>query len=119
MNTIRDCIHVITGKHEPRYLTMLFSYAVDIIADIQSQIRHIQQITAAKDVAHLVNLTATENTIHKLQGKLILTCRHRRMGCKDALLSHRLYIGLSDGLPATLLSLLIQQLDRKETGVPF
>jgi hypothetical protein len=89
------------------------------MAEIQSQIRHIQQITAAKDIAHLVNLSATENTIHKIQGKLILTRRHRRVACKDAFFSHCLYVGEDNGLPATVLSLLIQQLDRKQTGVPF
>ena len=119
MNTIRDRIHSVTGKHKPRYLTVLLSYTVDIMAEIQSQIGHIQQITAAKDLAHLANLTATENAIHKLQGKLVLTRRHGRMGGKDALLSHCLYVGLDDGFPAILLSLLIQQLDRQETGVPF
>ena len=98
---------------------MLLGYAVHVMAEIQRQIRHIQQITAAKDIAHVVYLTATENTVHKIQGKLILTRRHRRVGCKDAFFSHCLYVGEDNGLPAMLLSFLIQQLDRKQTGVPF
>ena len=73
-----------------------------------------------KGVLHIHDvLEVAPHLFHQLQGKLVVSRRHRRVGGKDALGPDRFNLLMADGGLAGFIRLLVQEFDGQEGRMPF
>ena len=119
MDAVGDRIDVVAGKHQPRHLAMLLCHAVDVMAQIERQERHVQHIAAAKYIFHFFDFLSAEHLMHQRHRKLIVSGGHRRVRREDTFFAHRLnVVAIRRCLPGRA-GFLIQELQREQTRVAF
>src|SRR5262249_16862407 len=87
MHAIGNGVNDISAKEVLRDFSMLFRYTVDIVTQIERQIGHVEPAFTTKYLLHAEHFRTTQHTIDQFQGKLVVSCGHRRMRGEDAVLS--------------------------------
>src|SRR5215813_4645909 len=120
MYTIGDRIDRIVRKHVSGYFAVLFRHTVDIVAEIERQVSHVEQALAAEHLWHGMKGGArAKHAFDELQWKLIVTCRDWGMGGKHTVLADALHVLVGEDSPAGVLGLLIQQFQGQQAGMPL
>lgn len=119
MNAVGDRVDIVAGEHEPGDFPMPFCNTIDVVAQVQGQERHVQQIAAAKDVFHLLHVVPAEYLIDQCQRKVIMSRSHRCVRCENAFLPDSLNVLTIGRPPAATSGLLVKQFQREQTRMAF
>jgi hypothetical protein len=104
MHAVGDVINlvmmrgIVRRQHLSRYLAVPLAHAVDVMAEVERQIRHVQFAGAAEHIAHGKHVRAPENVRHMIERKLVVPRRDRRVRRKDALRANGLHVLLIEGV---------------------
>lgn len=119
VNAVGDRVDDVARKHQARNLTVALGDAVDVVAQVEREERHVQHALAAEDLLHLIHLAPPEHARHQLHRKLVVPRRHRCVRREDAELPHGFDILVRDGSAASAPRGLVEQLQREEARVAF
>ena len=131
VHPVGDGVHRVVGEHQPGHLAVLLGHPVDVVAQVEGQVGHIQpepplgqfgdpgEFPAiledmfldihAEGVLHIHHVPeVAPHFLHQLQRKLVVPRGHRRVGGEDALVPDRFNLGLADAGLAVLLRRLVQ-----------
>src|SRR6266498_1290357 len=64
MHPISNGINRITGKHQSGNFPVPFRNSVNVVAQIETQVRHVQTALTTKDILHVVNVAPAKNSLH-------------------------------------------------------
>ena len=82
--TVGDRVNHVTREHEARHFAVFLCHAVDVVAQIECQIGHIQHPATAEDVSEFAYyVPAVENPGNEVEWKLVMPRRNRRVGGED------------------------------------
>lgn len=115
MHAIGNGIDRIAGEQFSRDFLMPLRNTIDILAQVQTEQRHVQPLLAAQHLGHFERHVLTYHTAHEVIRELVMSRRHQRMRGKDALASHAVEIPLRGSRIASL----TQEFQGEQTGVPF
>ncbi len=118
VHAVGDRIDVVTGEHVLRYLAMSLGNPIDVMAEVEREVGHVQHSLAAEYVLHRELVARAKHAMDKVERKLIVTSRHRRMRGEDALAANGFYI-LVAHFAAGGCGTLSQQFQRQQAGVSF
>src|SRR5262245_15731906 len=98
---------------------MFLRHAVDVVAQVESEVGHVEHSLAAENVLHLLNFFSAQHAMNEIEWKLVMPRGHRRVGGKNTLASDRLDIVAVGLRPTGSLGRFVQQLEREQTGMSF
>ena len=119
MHAVGNGVDRIFGKHQLRDLGVFLGDAVDVIAEVQGKMGHVEQAVIAEDILHLRKFLPPQHADRQLQGKLVVAGGHGRVRGEDAQLPDRAYIVVREGLPAVTRGLFVQQRQGQQRGMAF
>ena len=99
---------------------MLHGHTVDVIGKPKCQVGHVQDLigTAFTDLEYPGALLA-EHPADEIPREPVVSCRHRRMGCEDALALHRFHVLFGSTTQIALAQLAFEQGQNQKGGVAF
>ncbi len=142
MDAVGDGIHAIFGEHVLGHLGVLLGDAVDVVAQVERQVGHVEHVRAADRVGAdgrpiappqdvvgeagdqgvglvEVNVKRAHQPPHHLDGELIVPGGHRGVRGEDALLPDCVEVLGHDGRTAGFPGLLVEEFDGQQAGVAF
>ena len=118
VNAVGDRLDAIFAEHLLRYSPVPLGDAVDVVAEIQRQVGHVQQMAVAGQFSlDVPDLVPADDLVHQLHREFVMAGGHRRMRRKDALPPHAFDMLRLDLFAAGPVELLIEQLDDQEGGM--
>ena len=96
------------------YFTMLLGHAVDVMAEVQREISHVQLAGAAKDFVHLREVAAPQNAPDMIQRKPVVTRRDRSVRGEDALRLNCLHVIVVESISVKPASAFIEQFQSQQ-----
>jgi hypothetical protein len=97
-----------------RNLAVALGDAVDVVAEVQREVGHVEHAVAAEDLAHLEDLGPADHLPRQVQRELIVAGGHRSMGSEHALPAHPRYVTWLEALAATCPGCLVQKLQGEQ-----
>ena len=85
---VRDGMDVVAGEHVLRYLTVFLRHAVDVLAQVERQHRHVQVVLARKVLEHVEGNDLAEHLLDEGIGELVMARLDRRVGREHAEVPH-------------------------------
>jgi hypothetical protein len=120
MHAIGDRIDRIVCEHVSGHFPMLFRDTVDVVAEIERQVGHVEDALATEHLWHGVKHGAgAKHAFHEFERKLIMPGGNRGMGGKHAVLTDDLDVVVSEGRPTRASGLLIEQFQGEQAGMPL
>ena len=92
MNAIGDGIDCVFGKQVLGNFAVFHRYAVDVVTERQSQIRHVQLASMTDGVRDSTFLPVAQHLGHQLQIESIMPRGNRRVRGKHAFSPHRVQV---------------------------
>ncbi len=92
VNTVGDRVDPVLREHVTRDLTVLLGHAVDVVAEGERQVGHVEALLVADRIVDAAGLPVAQHLIHQLEGELVVAGRDRGVGGEDTLLMDGLEI---------------------------
>jgi hypothetical protein len=119
MHPVGDGINFVVREHVAGHLAVLFGNTIDIVAEIEGQVGHVQLALAAEEIMMPEYILAPQGMGRHFQGKAVVTGWHRRVCGKDALIMNGTDIVVIEFVATEPPCTLVQQFEREEGGVPL
>ena len=92
---------------------MLLGHAVDVVAEIEGEIGHIQFAFTAENFMHFQNVASTHNASHQLVRKFVMPGRYRSVSSENASMPNGLHVSVVDSVTTKLGRTFVEQLQAK------